>query len=128
MRTQLLATFSYMKKLEKTIRAITENYDVVGNIFVLQNTEEKNQLACTYNIELMQEHGSFSVVNTISLHRKKHTNTLYTINAVNEIVRLLNDGDIDPTFELDWEKYKNCILVTNENGLRKIPTQIYKII
>ena len=117
-----------MKVLEKTIRDITENYLVVGKIFVLQNTEEKMQLACTYNIEI-EEHGvGFAVPSTISLHRKKHTNTLYTINAVNEIVRLLNDGDIDPNFELDWERYRNCILVTNENGLRKIPTQIYKIV
>ena len=65
--------------------------------------------------------------NTISIHRKKHTNTLYTINALNEIVSLLNDGVMDADFEVEWENYRNTLLVTDDEGLKKIKTKIFKI-
>ena len=61
------------------------------------------------------------------VHRKKHSNTLYTINALNQLVTELN-GTPDPHFEVDWEKYKNCILVTNTEGVKKISTRIFDII
>ena len=73
----------------------------------------------TYNIDSEKEEG-VTMRNTISIHRKKHTNTLYTINALNEIVSLLNDGKMDADFEVDWEKFRNTLLVTDDDGLKKI--------
>jgi hypothetical protein len=69
-----------------------------------------------------------NVKDTISLHRKKQTNTLYTINALNEVIRSLNEGILDKTFSVPWEEYKNSLLLTNEDGLNVIPTRIYSII
>jgi hypothetical protein len=68
------------------------------------------------------------IPDTISLHRKKNTNTLYTINALNDLIRELNGGKLDKSFPIKWENYKNCLLLTNENGLNKISTRIYSII
>jgi hypothetical protein len=68
------------------------------------------------------------VANTISLHRKKITNTLYTINALNELIMEINNGVLDTKFELPWEMYKNMILITNKEGLSRISTRILKII
>ena len=65
---------------------------------------------------------------TISLHRKKQSNSLYTINALNEIIRSLNSGVLDKSFPVPWENYRNTLLLTNETGLNKIPTRIYTII
>ena len=65
--------------------------------------------------------------NTISLHRKKNTNTLYTINALNHLIQLLNNGVLDTSYQLDWENYRNCILLTNDEGLRRINTEIHDI-
>ena len=48
--------------------------------------------------------------NTILLHRKKDSNTLYTINALNDLIKSLNGGIIDTSFKVDWQDYKNCIL------------------
>lgn len=62
------------------------------------------------------------------MHRNKNTNTLYTINAVNEVVLLLNDGERDNNFKINWEHYKNMLMVTNETGLKKIPTKVFKIV
>jgi len=68
------------------------------------------------------------IQDTISLHRKKNTNTLYTINALNDLIRELNNGKLDKTFPIDWENYKNSLLLTNDEGLNKIPTRIYTIV
>ena len=70
----------------------------------------------------------FRIENTILIHRKKHTNTLYTINALNELIADFNNGVIDKSFPIPWENFKNMVLVTNSDGLNKIPTRIYKII
>ena len=66
--------------------------------------------------------------NTISLHRKKATNTLYTINALNCLVKSLNDGRIDSKFQVPWEQYRNTILVTAHMELKVIPTKLLKIL
>ena len=92
-----------------------------------QNEEDKNQLICTYNVEY-DDNFMQGIPDTISLHRKKNTNTLYTINALNDLIRELNGGKLDKSYPIQWENYTNCLLLTNETGLNKIPTKIYTII
>ena len=89
--------------------------------------ENDTELLCTYNVLSSELKEKSFLRNTISVHRNKTTNTLYTINAVNEIVLLLNDGEKNINFKINWENYKNMILVTNEDGLKKIPTKVFKI-
>ena len=103
------------------------NTIVFDKIYVFENGNDSNQLICTYNVEYEEDfiQGSHD---TISLHRKKMTNTLYTINALNDLIRELNDGRLDKSYQINWEDYQNCLLLTNENGLNKIPTKIYTII
>jgi hypothetical protein len=36
---------------------------------------------------------------TILLHRKKESNTLYTINALNDLIKELNEGKADTSLE-----------------------------
>jgi hypothetical protein len=66
--------------------------------------------------------------NTILLHRKKESNTLYTINALNTLIKSLNNGKLDKNYIVNWNDYKNSILLTNGPDLRKLDTAIYKII
>ena len=80
-----------------------------------------------YNIEY-EEDFMQGIQDTISLHRKKHTNTLYTINALNDLIRELNGGKLDKSFSVDWENYRNSLLLTSDSGLNKIPTKIHMII
>ena len=67
-------------------------------------------------------------IDTIALHRKKQTNTLYTINSLNEIIREKNNGVLDKTFPVPWEEYQNQLLLVNDEGLNKIHTRIYTIV
>ena len=129
MRTQLLATFTTKENLEETSENIQEAYTIIFNkIYVLQNEDNTDELICTYNVDTKEAVDYNKVKGTISLHRKKHSNTLYTINALNEVVANLNNGIIDSKFVVPWENFKNTLLVTNQDGLNKISTRIYKII
>ena len=76
-----------------------------------------------YDEDAIQE-----VPDTISLHRKKDTNTLYPINALNDLIRELNNGKLDKTFPIEWTNYKNSLLLTGDEGFNKIPTRIYTIV
>ena len=127
MRTQLLCTFTKSRVLSKTVDKIIDTYDILYNkLFVLNNNDNKSELMCTYNIDSSRNVEIIS--DTISLHRKKQTNTLYTINALNEAIRSLNNGVLDKSFAIPWENYQNNLLLTNEEGLNIIPTKIFKII
>ena len=129
MRTQLLATFTTKENLDEITKKIKNEYKIAFNkIYVLQNEDNIKELICTYNVDLEESVDYNKVKGTISLHRKKHSNTLYTINALNEVVANLNNGIIDSKFVVPWENFKNTLLVTNQDGLNKISTRIYKII
>ena len=129
MRTQLLASFTTKEHLDDTVESIKEAYTIVfGKIYVLQNEDNTDELICTYNVDTKEAVDYNKVKGTISLHRKKHSNTLYTINALNEVVANLNNGIIDSKFIVPWENFKNTLMVTNSEGLNKISTRIYKII
>ena len=129
MRTQLLCTFAIRSHIEDITRIIMECNDILYNkIYVFENLNDDSQLICTYNVSYEDGHLSEDIPNTISLHRKKQTNTLYSINALNEVIRSLNNGVLDKKFPVPWEQYSNTLLLTNENGLNKIPTKLYRII
>ena len=128
MRTQLLCTFTKRNNFKDTINVIIACNEIVfDKIYVFQNEDDHHQLICTYNVEY-DEDAIQDVPDTISLHRKKQSNTLYTINALNDLIRELNDGKLDKSFPIDWNNYRNSLLLTNETGLNKIPTRIYTIV
>ena len=129
MKTQLLASFTTKEDLDKTVKKIQNAYTIAfSKIYVLQNENNVNELICTYNVDLSKGADYNDVKGTISLHRKKHSNTLYTINALNEVIANLNNGLVDSKFVVPWENFKNTLMVTNSDGLNKINTRIYKII
>ena len=129
MKSQLLCTFTTKEDLNETVKLITDSYSIVfRKVYVLQNENNVDELICTYNVDTKEAVDYNKVKGTISLHRKKHSNTLYTINALNEVVANLNNGIVDSKFLVPWENFKNTLLVTNSDGLNRIDTRIYKII
>jgi hypothetical protein len=128
MQTQLLCTFTTKDELQNTLQLIRETYHIVYNyIYVLQNKGNLDELFITYNIDT-QYQPTYPLRDTILVHRKKQSNTLYTINSLNEVVKELNGGVMDKNFTVDWDKFKNCIIVTNTEGVKKISTRIYEVI
>lgn len=128
MQTQLLCTFTTKDELQNTLEQIKQTYYIVYNyIYVLQNKANLEELYITYNIDT-QYKPTLPLKDTILVHRKKQSNTLYTINALNELVKELNGGVADKNFTIDWDNYKNCIIVTNTEGTKKISTRIFEVI
>jgi hypothetical protein len=82
---------------------------------------------CTYNIEIEGPNTKI-LPNTILLHRKKESNTLYTINALNTLIKSLNNGVLDNKFMVNWPDYRNSILLTQGDDLRRLNTSIHKIV
>ena len=129
MKSQLLCSFTTKENLDEIVKKITDAYSIVFNkVYVLQNENNVNELICTYNVDMGDGVDYNKVAGTISLHRKKYSNTLYTINALNECIKNLNNGVMDAKFMVPWENFKNMLLITNSEGLNRINTRIYKII
>ena len=128
MRTQLLCTFAKRETIQETLTKIQSAYEIIFNkIYVFEDVNSPEDLMCTYYVDPINL-GNF-VSNTISLHRKKQTNSLYTINALNAVIRSLNNGVLDKSFQIPWDQFRNCMLVTNDkSGYTKIDTKIYEIV
>ena len=128
MKTQLLCTFVKRNRFKEIMGIIIACNDIVfDKIYVFQNQQDLTQLICTYNVEFIDNYEE-NIIDTISLHRKKQSNTLYTINALNEVIRAKNKGILDKRFNVDWSEYQNTLLLTNETGLNIIPTKIHQIV
>ena len=72
--------------------------------------------------------GKVPPASTISVHRKKQTNTIYTINALNALIAEKNGGLIDKSYKVEWEELKNSVLVTAQGRLKVVKTKMQQII
>ena len=128
MNNRLYCTFSTLEDFEDVINTIQSSYVILFNkIFILESLDGE-KIMLTYNVDINNSSSESMVDNTILVHRKKQTNTLYTINALNELIKLLNNGRLDNNFEIQWENYQDTVLLVGTEGLRKVPTAIHEIV
>ena len=128
MNNRLYCTFVELNEIKETCNRIQSSYKVLfDKIFVLESLNEDKTML-TYNVDLGNSNNEFAIDNTILVHRKKQTNTLYTINALNELIKSLNNGVLDKSYSINWNDYKNCILLVQADGYKKIDTKIKEII
>ena len=126
LNNKLFCTFTDLEGLDVLIENITTKYDIIYNKLFVLEIIGKDEYVVTYNID--QTNLNSIPDNTILVHRKKESNTLYTINALNELIKKLNGGVVDTRYRIDWQHYRNCILLTKHNELYQLNTKIYKII
>ncbi len=126
MNTQLLCLFTTKGELNKSVEFVLNQYILTNpNVFVLENKINEGELYITFNVEK----GSSAIDSewkTILVHRKKQSNTVYTINALNEVVKSKTGGILDNSYMIDWDEFKNCIITTSSIGYKKIPTKVFK--
>jgi hypothetical protein len=125
--SKLFCTFIKPENLETTVSTINRRHAILYNKIFILESPQSDELMCTYNID-MGNSVETPLPDTILLHRKKESNTLYTINALNTLIKSLNNGVLDTKYIVNWHDYKNSILLTNGPDLRKLDTSIYKII
>ena len=123
---QLLCTFANSLNYIDVLKEIPNQYTLIDNkIFVFANETNLRELYLTFNVEKNDRNNRFK--GTISIHRKKQTNTLYTLNAMNKLIADENNGVFDKSFQLNWDLYKNSIILTNEVGVKIVPLKLVSI-
>ena len=128
MNNRLYCTFATLDNFEEITNTIQSSYVILfDKIFVLESLDGE-KIMLTYNVDMGNSSSDSMVDNTILVHRKKQTNTLYTINALNELIKSLNNGVLDKKFPIEWNHYKNCILLIQTDGFNRIDTKIKEII
>lgn len=115
--------------VDEAVQKILESFSLTSKyIFVLKNEEEENKTLITFNA--VQDRESIEKIRffTIRLHRKKQSNTLYTINGLNLAVASENDGQTGKHLKLDWEKYTNTVLLSYNRNLKTFRIKLDKIL
>ncbi len=126
MKTQLVCTFVKKHQIENTIDDIVDNFSVLNNkVFLLRSTTVQNELILSYNV-ILDSHKNF-LPGSILVHRKKETNTIYTINALNELIMNLNNGVLDKSFPIEWDRYKDTMLLKKPDGLKTLQIEVVKV-
>lgn len=125
--SKLFTTFTKEENLEETLKEIQRRYTILhGKIFIL-HVEGKESLIATYNVDTFNISDKI-MPNTILLHRKKESNSLYSVNSLNALVKELNCGKLDNRYEIPWENYKNSLLLVSNGELNIHKTKIHSII
>tara|TARA_B110000908_G_scaffold168797_1_gene224497 strand:- start:768 stop:1160 length:393 start_codon:yes stop_codon:yes gene_type:complete len=128
MSNRLYCTFTDENSLEDVKRNIQMSYVIMfDKIFVLEDIEH-GKLMLTYNVDTANSREEGIISDTILVHRKKQSNTLYTINALNMLIKELNNGVLDKRFPIQWNEYRNCILLVQSEGFNRVNTKIKDII
>ena len=126
MNNKLFCTFTSGEELETLIENISHSYTIMYNKMFVLFVKSTNEYVLTYNVD----QGNVNVIpdNTLLVHRKKETNSLYTINAINELIKKLNGGVVDTSYRINWQHYRNCILLTQHNELKQLNTKVHSIV
>ena len=123
LNNKLFCTFTSGEELETLIENITNSYTIMYNKMFVLFVKSTNEYVLTYNVD--QGNVNSIPENTILVHRKKETNSLYTINALNELIKRLNGGVVDVSYKVNWLHYRNCILLTQHNELKQLNTKVH---
>lgn len=125
MKSNLLCVFTSPTELQEVLDTILETYELeTSRIFIFSNAENTRQYYCTFNVV-----GEYQLAkSTISVHRKSESSTLYTINALNEIIKNLNNGILDKGYELDWENFRNMLLIVRGGEIHRIPLKLERVV
>jgi hypothetical protein len=130
-RGVLLASFLKTEsedEVQAEVEFIVNNTDITNSlIFLLQDKDDPEKKIITYNAIVEKGKPFNPRLFTMRMHRKKQTNTLYTINALNKAVALQHDGQTGKHLKLDWSEYENSILLTTGSKLTVHPVEVSKI-
>lgn len=123
---QLICVFSTEDLIDNSIEMIDKTYEVVYKRIFILSIQDSPELICSFNVEKGNTRKQLPAA--MLVHRKKETNTMYTINSLNALIRQENNGVLDTKFSVDWTKYANSLLVTSNNELKVLHTKVYQII
>jgi hypothetical protein len=117
----LLATFIDTSNLDKFLYKIYKNFGVKKKSVFFFDTETED-LLLTYRIFLDLEQKiniRKDLPKTVQIHKKNET--FFTINALNRLIEKefnVDSGNVNySSYNLDWDKYKDTIILIKNNDL-----------
>ncbi len=125
---KLFCTFTQKDDIEGTLSKISSMYSILNSKIFILEIVDSNEFVCTYNIESENTDRSRILPGTILMHRRKETDTLYTINSLNLLIASLNNGVVDKSYKINWPDYKNSILLTRSGKFAQLSTKLQKIV
>jgi hypothetical protein len=126
LNNKLFCTFTTESGIEALVEDLSSRYNIMYNKMFVLRILNSDEFVITYNVD--QGNVSSIPENTILVHRKKDSNTLYTINALNELIKALNGGVVDSRYRVNWQHYRNTILLTQQSELKQLKTKIHQIL
>lgn len=116
-KTILLASFIYTERLDEFIDYLESEFSITEDkVFKYKNLSDDSKIIVTFKITLkdgkpINFKEFFS--NSVMIH--KRGDALYTINALNELIKS-KFGDVDTkSVKVDWSEYQNkFILIDNK--------------
>ena len=124
--SQLVCVFSAKENLDYTTNIIESTYLVLFKKIFILGIEDSDEFVCSFNID--KEMQRKQLPNAMLVHRKRETNTIYTINSLNALIKYQNNGVLDKSFKIDWANYSNGILLLSNNEIKFLRTYLYQII
>ena len=85
LNNKLFCTFTGLDELDSLVETLTNKYVIMYNKMFVLYVKSNDEYVITYNVD--QGNVNDIPENTILVHRKKESNTLYTINALNELIK-----------------------------------------
>lgn len=125
MKTQLVCTFVRKHQIDDRIKQISQNFQLLNNKIFLLKSVQPEELLLSYNV-ILDSRKQF-LPGSILVHRKKETNTIYTINALNELIMNINNGILDKKYPIEWERYTDSLLLKKADGINILKTEVVKI-
>lgn len=113
--SQLLCTFFELKDRKKILNEILERYVILNDSIYLLKTDD-NRHFYSYNVDKKSTFNK-KMKRTILVHRKQESNTIFTINSLNELQKKINNGINDVNQPINWEVYKDKILLFSDDVL-----------
>jgi hypothetical protein len=130
-RGSLLASFLKTQdeaEIQKEVQRLADEVELTNKlVFLLEDVNDPDRKIITYNAIMDKGSSSVSPYFTMRVHRKKQTNTLYTINALNLAVAAQHDGATGKHLKLDWEKYRESLLLVVGGNLVTHQIKVIKI-
>jgi len=110
------------------VQAIADTLNLTNKfIFLFEDKEDSTKKILTYNA-IPEKGKKFNPrLFTMRVHRKKQTNTLYTINALNLAIASEHGGKTGRDLKLNWENYRETILLSMNRELKVQPIRVAKI-
>lgn len=112
--SKLLCTFTDKRGVFNIVNEINE-YNVILEPIEVFSEVKSGEYILLYEIEQLNQVPK----RTLPVHKKSNTNTIYTINALNELIRNMNNGVISRNVTVPWHNYSNSLLLTERGKLIK---------